>query len=406
MAALANFVPWWLAAPLGAVAGGGGFVGAVVWDRGVATRATMQAWSAATSTGPTSAALNPHLLLDAPERGLLAALNPDAEIVPFHVAREVDLSPLLDWCRNDGRQGWIWGLSGEAGEGKTRLLVQAIARLRKDGWICGWVRRRQAAAAVDAAARWDRPVLLVVDDAETRDDLVELATALADLHNRNVRALVAAREFNPWWGNLRAALAPDVAATLPHPASTVLGPVAATAPEQLQLFAEAVECYSRHFGLPVPTASLAGPAPSMPLGLIHAAAAVAAHDSLSVPITIEAALYRLFQIEEDWWEKRAVAQGIALPPAVLRSVVTTAVLVGATDKAQAIRRLRCLPGLATCSDALLDDVANWVRELYVQRTGDWLDPHLPARLAERYAVAQLSADPGLPAAVAAAALTP
>ncbi|HKT03466.1 MAG TPA: tetratricopeptide repeat protein, partial [Rugosimonospora sp.] len=402
LAAVANFLPWPAATAVGVLAGGMGFAGTQVWEHRAARRALDQAWQQATTPGP---AEEPTTDGDS----LLTMLNPDEQVVAINQVREQDVRALVRWCTSDQPQPRVWLVAGGPGSGKTRLLVEATTRLRDQGWWCGWVRRGHGLAAVEVACTAPGPVLLVVDDADTRTDLPTTLTTLVQHSPDRVRGVLVAREFGPWWATLRGTADPDTARLLPAAAATTLRPLGATSHDQQQLFTQALRAFARHTDRPVPDAHLApDTTPGIALLLIHAAAAVTVHHQRTGPISVPTALTDLFTVEETWWQQTTTGTPLHdLGPGVLRAALITAVLFGAADRDHAITLLQHLPGLAQPlpGTELLGGLADWLRDLYPHTSGSWLAPHLPARLAEYYTVTHLATNAPLQAATAVIATT-
>ncbi|MFD3306696.1 hypothetical protein [Streptomyces sp. NPDC058694] len=335
------------------------------------------------------------------------ALNPDTGVLPFTPLRDPELQDLIRWCRNGAEGSPIRLLTGVAGIGKTRLLLEAADRLRPKGWACGWVRPRCAAAAVNAAEQRQRPALLIVDDADTVDDLPQLITALADCRpSPRIRVVLSARDFSDWWIAASGNLHPDVLAALPSSSEQLhLASLNHTPRDLGQYFAQAVRHFARYFAVSVPANALDEACSTASLSDIQAAAAVAARSGFAGPVNLDAALRELFTAEEEWWSAIAESEGLHYSAEMLNTAVVFAALVGAESSAQCVRRLRVLPGFGSVPEDRLQKLAQVLRKLYPKHSDDWLDPHLPARLMERYAVQRLLAHPPLPAALSAAALT-
>ena len=152
---------------------------------------------------------------------LLAA---GVEAVEF-TGRGEELAELAAW--RDSREGFsVMLVSGEGGQGKTRLARQFAAQARQAGWAAGFLAARKSGAMqgdgcdqsqsiVELAQRVreaTRPVLLVADYAETRPDEI---TALTDILAGSppahpVRILLLSRTAGAWWDNLTEALGPHI----------------------------------------------------------------------------------------------------------------------------------------------------------------------------------------------------
>ncbi|MFD9523574.1 hypothetical protein [Streptomyces sp. NPDC059979] len=341
---------------------------------------------------------------------VLYALNPDQRVVPFSPLRRPQLLSVVDWCQGSGEKR-MWQVTGGAGSGKTRLLIEVVQQLASKDFACGWVRHGQAVAAVEAAVARPGRVLLIVDDVDAsprvQDDLAGMLTVLAQARAGRVKILVCGREFSSWWARVRASMDPADQAVLVPAGRTVLTTSLAGPADQLQQFHGAVRHYARYFDRPAPGAALTVTATAISVAELHAAAAITAYRGLTGPVDLTTALRQLFTAEEAWWRTNAAAQqpAITLPLPVLQCAITAATLVGADSMDHAIRRLAHLPGLTTSSHEHRTELALWLRQLYAQRGGQWLDPHLPAYLADRYAALCIGAHPGLAAALATAALT-
>jgi hypothetical protein len=393
-AAGANFVPWPVALVLGALSAGAGMTGTVGWERHRTRRQVRRDWERVTGPGPTD---DPVADIDS----VLAALNPDWRIVRFSQLREPQVRDVVQWCTAPAEHR-VWLVTGAAGCGKTRLILEVVDRLDAS-WVVGWVRRGHGATAVEVASQWRRPVVLVADDADTHPDLPAMLGAVYD--SDLVRVVVACRS-DAWWSTLRGSLEAHVDAALPAQPQTVLDSLV-TISAAPQRFNQAVRAYARAWDAAPPALQLTPLMRPVELVVLHAAAAVAVHDGHSGPIAVDTALQRLFTIEEAWWQTRAADDRLpALGLPVLRAAVVAAVLLGAQDADDAVRVLRHLPGLSTVTDQVLRDVASWLRRLYPTRAGSWLDPYLPGRLVEHYIAHHLATTPALAAAIAAAALPP
>ena len=148
---------------------------------------------------------------------LLAAA---VEAVEF-TGRGQELAQLAVW-RDSGEGLSVMLVTGEGGQGKTRLARQFAAQVRNDGWAAGFLAARtsglmrrdgrdQLPSTIELARRVREatsPILLVADYAETRPDEI---TALTDIvaggtPAHPVRVLLLSRTAGDWWANLTEAL--------------------------------------------------------------------------------------------------------------------------------------------------------------------------------------------------------
>ncbi|MFF2044052.1 trypsin-like peptidase domain-containing protein [Kitasatospora sp. NPDC058170] len=157
--------------------------------------------------------LNP-LLTDLRDAQLSSShlLNPHSRVVPL--SGTVDhLRALDEWCLTS-RATDVAVITGTGGIGKTRLASELLHRLshtprRQDAWIGGFLadnpRRQPPEYVMLTTAR--RPLLIVVDYAETRLDQVRhiLDLLAAPRLGGRIRLLLIARGRDNWWPPLRRA---------------------------------------------------------------------------------------------------------------------------------------------------------------------------------------------------------
>ncbi|MFD7831711.1 trypsin-like peptidase domain-containing protein [Kitasatospora sp. NPDC059803] len=133
-------------------------------------------------------------------------LSPQAEVVPFTGMQE-EIAALTSWCTSS-RVVDVAVVFGPGGVGKTRLATELIRRItrRRSPWTAGFLSDVQrASSALDALKTNLRPLLLVLDYAETRMDQVEEVLRLfaGSRHAFDkVRVLLLARPTNRWWTDL------------------------------------------------------------------------------------------------------------------------------------------------------------------------------------------------------------
>lgn len=128
-------------------------------------------------------------------------LDPYLELVDF-IGRQGELAELLAWCE-DPAASPVRLVTGAGGVGKTRLAVELSGRMTRIGWRC---ERIAVGKEGDAVARLrtasHSPILIVVDEAETRIGLKQMLIALANDQDADVKVLLLARSTGEWWDQL------------------------------------------------------------------------------------------------------------------------------------------------------------------------------------------------------------
>ncbi len=124
----------------------------------------------------------------------------------------------LAWCEDAALPAAGRLYHGPGGMGKTRLLIEVAAELRKRSWAAGFLsrdyrdddaRRKQAWQALEQRVLYgkDAGVLIVLDYAEARQaETVEIARLLLQKRTdtvRPMRLVLLARSADPWWEYLR-----------------------------------------------------------------------------------------------------------------------------------------------------------------------------------------------------------
>jgi tetratricopeptide (TPR) repeat protein len=317
-----------------------------------------------------------------PARGRVR-LTGDGSTAADPRARAIDA--MVDWCRDGDRPLWL--IEGAAGAGKTELAAEVAHRLMAERWPCGWARPGLGAFAVTAAARNGRRALVLVDDAETRADLLELLRTLANGGSPlPVRVIILARDFGPWWQGQLDRLSIREREVL-DAGRTVMGAgrVTAPAPQALALRSAQVGANGdkgHALGL------LAAADPHSAAVLLRQAALVVALSTRVGqlgPTEVRAALRDLFEEAEGYWRRTA---GEVSPPGqaypALRSALAASAVIGTDGLADAATVLRRVPALAVGAADRLARLAVWWHGLYAPVGGSAVPtPRLPAWLAER-----------------------
>ncbi|MGJ6964832.1 tetratricopeptide repeat protein [Streptosporangium sp. G11] len=339
---------------------------------------------------------------------LLAA---DRETVPFHGRGEL-LDELARW-RDDDRPFSLKLITGEGGQGKTRLAGQLLRRTPVH-WITGFLGSSDDDAA-RALARGNHPALIVADYAEANAHRVAalLAVLLQAPPRRNVRLLLLARTDGAWWDGLRDRLEREAPNALTP--AVRLTPLAGDSQERHAEFDRAAAAFAAHLGRlpglpPADWPALADRVRDAPPDL----AARTFGNALTVHMAAMNALLRAGAGEEPAVDpehelalhERAYLYRLAERRNLLRPGILSSRLDDDERRAESLRALDralagviligqsgCDPGRASsvaalASEPYAEEVARWLAALYPpseqhRSEGKVLAPVQPDRLAER-----------------------
>ncbi|WSQ09603.1 serine protease [Streptomyces sp. NBC_01231] len=334
-----------------------------------------------------------------PRRDMLspiALLRADAEVVSFH-GRQDTLSDLEEWCRTDPYGPLaVRVLTAPGGQGKTRLARQLMARMREQGWVVGQLSHEPRDLHVLGAVQY--PLLLVIDYAETRPELVRKLREQTRQARHPVRLLLLARSLGSWQTRATGAL--------PETRLHALSPGAA---DREEAFRTAVRDISRHLAEVISGTDVDWPALADALTAARPAAGPGAQTALTVQMEALAALLRrvrppqrdartledeLLDHERTYWQETADGWGMGTRGnKLLEPAVAAAVLCPTQDEHEARATIeRLLPGELP---GHITDITAWLRDLYPPPEGRYWGQLEPDRLAEYHASDQVVADRGL-----------
>lgn len=273
--------------------------------------------------------------------------------------------------------------------------------------------RPDGAGLVGRLAGQTRPVLLVVDYAETHTALTStLLTTLEERATRTpIRLLLVARGGGDWWEEL----------TGRHPLAengqtVTLPPVEDSGPDRTALFTDAASTFARRLADLDPAVDWADrfrkvqtgiPDLSDPgFGLVLAVHMAALTALLDQPTSgdggsPEQVADRLLQHEKRYWTDTARTRGIDRSAGSLEQAIAAATLCGATnpdEAAAALARLPAFTGTDGTTHDLRNRTAHWLAGLYPpapDQTGQFWGGISPDRLAEHFLARHLTGNPDL-----------
>ena len=298
---------------------------------------------------------------------------------PFEKA----LTAMATWAVTGDRALWL--LSGGAGVGKTTFAGQVAERVAAHGVQVGWAPPGRAVHAVQAVAASSRPGVVIVDDAETRADIGDLLTLVANGGQPlPVRVVVVARDFGAWWTRQLSHLTAEEQEALAS-RRTLVGGRGEAGPARLDLVLRTDS--RRAEASPLATLSSADPVSAAVL-LRMAALVVALPTRVGQlkPVALRAAVSDLFSDEEGYW--RRAAREVTLAGAAqtaLRSALACSAVARVDGIADAATVLRRVPMLAVNAADRLARLAVWWHGLYdrIGSESPARSPRLPGWLADR-----------------------
>uniref|UniRef100_UPI0011804F30 tetratricopeptide repeat protein n=1 Tax=Streptomyces sp. gb14 TaxID=1827753 RepID=UPI0011804F30 len=353
-----------------------------------------------------------------------ALLEAGRQTVPFH-GREDLLAKMQAWCVRGGFGAWL--LHGPGGQGKTRLAHHLGQKLTAAGWTVLWPHSNAEASQLLEVRRAAKPLLVVLDYAETRPaQLAALIDAAAQHPGTSpLKLLLLARTAGDWWRQARAA-------------SQQAGELLATArTRRLTPLEDAPDRRAGHYRDAAHALALALPTVPGPAGHDWSAAAAdlqppqrlregAYGNALTLHMTALADLLdtaqphptnrtddedededaqdvedRLLDHESRYWKASATTHGLtpALSINALETALAAAHLTGAADRDQADLLWRRLPALADQPHDRRNTVTAWLATLYPPTPAAPGEPPWgalqPDRLAERHTGRTLEANPRL-----------
>lgn len=331
-------------------------------------------------------------------RSVASLLRADAETVAFH-GRERATARLTDWCAGPQATS-VLIVTGQGGEGKSRLARWLLARQRDLGWTAGLLRPAPADGAVSderfaTVARTRGPLLLAVDYAENRPRQVRALLRQARSAQGPVRVLLLARERGVWAEALDET-DPGVRDLLAEAPTLELEPLAPTDEDWDASFRQSLHDIAR--ALPaVPGhqgpdwSGLAERIEPPPADTHHRADSALGIQMTALTLLLQQAVpldtvrgepveRTLLRHEEAYWTLAAQRCGLrGLDRTTLRSTVAALHLVTVADRSQAVTLLNTL-GVSDSDHGR--SAARWLHELYPPAADAYCGSVQPDRIAE------------------------
>jgi nucleoside phosphorylase len=274
-------------------------------------------------------------------------------VVPWHETGRTEVLADLDaWADDPAHAACARLLHAEGGAGKTRLAIEWVRRRRERHDVAGFLLPDPDDGWLERLCGLGAPVLIVIDYAESRADLVAVLERVARYAavsgpRRRIRILLLARNDGDWWHALLQH-GPRIAALLTDREPAKLTPLAVTAAEREAVFAEAARVFAaaRH--------RTRAPAPPIALDdarferalYLHMAALAAVEGSPGKPADAAAApqggfdasslMDRVLDHEERFWIRQASDRsGNAVAVPLARQLVAAATLRGGLTREDA-----------------------------------------------------------------------
>jgi len=262
-------------------------------------------------------------------------LRAEEALVPFDPARQPDLDALDSWLDDQQWPLAVRLITGAGGLGKTRLALELCQQRTVADWHTGLLdaqlEQREMTAAWQQLRTFDMPVLVVIDYAETRQQvLLALIKAIVqNPGNHQVRILLLARDGGEWWDNLPSkdphceALLSGYATTGPY----TLPPLHAEEAGRRHAYRQALTAFADALGVSAPNVvpELVGDHFSRPLYL-QMAALLALHGER--PTTADGLTRALLNHERRYWNRLLAHFTIGEPEQHAQQLLALTTLAG------------------------------------------------------------------------------
>jgi tetratricopeptide (TPR) repeat protein len=312
-------------------------------------------------------------------------LRPEYGVVGFR-GRTNELQGLDRW-RSEADELTVALVSGPGGSGKTRLGSELCERLRDEGWVTGLLRRRLSDDHLARLSMMSSPMLVVIDDAESRS--AETAGLLVRIAEADRSAptcvLLLAREVGDWWERLRLRLRECEAASVAVAETTQLSltGLEMVGDDRRSAFLEAVRAFAGYVenddadmaaSDALEVLDLSDPLfdNALLLHMTALSALLAEGPLLSGPTLRDDLIATMLDREADYWLRTAGDAGLSIDHVVQQRAMAVATLTSARSEREASELLKAVPDLMSATEQERRRIVRWLRDLY-PRDGDTQD---------------------------------
>jgi tetratricopeptide (TPR) repeat protein len=290
------------------------------------------------------------------------------------IGRERLREHLMRW-RESGAALGVAVITGGGGFGKTRLALEECVRAEEAGWTAGQLALDAGGGAGEELlrlARWEGPLFVAIDYAETRPDFVGplLARLARRVEGPPVRVVLVCRQAQSrqeWMSLFAVDDSREEVLEVLEEAEPV--PLAEEEIDRGLLFEAglaAVAAGRQAAADDGPHPSLAAAHFERPLFVLAAALLRAEDPTIDVDAIArdELMLELIDRHESRYWERWNDSLGTKLARSLHGRSVAVAALLGADDEDEALSLVGAIPGLTDATEERRREVATWLGHLY------------------------------------------
>lgn len=391
IAATATTSAGWERAVWGAAGGATGLAGATVTGRYFERRAVRTAASSRRSR-----LLAPVVTELDNGGGPFGVLLATSQVADFR-GRRAELAKLAGW-RDDPGAPRIAVVTGPGGTGKSRLVTHFAAE-SPSWWFAGWLEPGCGRDAVAAAQACGEATLILVDDAESRPDVIALLEAVAGSQDGSAVRVILIGRTAGLAGRLASAMTDRHRSAAAAALEIPLGALG-SADDRARWYTEAARAYARALHTPPPDLppGLDGRwfDPAEPILTVHARALLDVLESRQArPQATTDPRHPFDHVAEGlfwheqyrWQQDRSAVPGLSSPDQA--QAIGALLLASPASHSEAVAVLRLVPEMADAPAERLANIARWAVSVY---PGDpqWPLQIKPDMLAEWFLVRQLT----------------